>query len=246
MGRGTVWFLGAEAALYAGFLALDLAGTGGGWSLALKYSGIALCLLSALLRAGDREGRLVCAALALTLSADFFLLVLDAWYALGVALFCGVQGLYLARLRAMGAGLWLPLRLGLTAAALLAAALLGLLTPLNALALVYFPELVCNAAAALSLGRRGRMFGLGLLLFVGCDVCVGLHNLACLPPLPRWACGCFTCPPRCSSSYPSQRSDTHASLKACVRPAVPGAGPAGAQLLHLRAHPVPPLLLCPD
>ena len=48
MGRGTVWFLGAEAALYAGFLALDLAGTGGGWSLALKYSGIALCLLSAL------------------------------------------------------------------------------------------------------------------------------------------------------------------------------------------------------
>lgn len=104
MGRGTVWFLGAEAALYAGFLALDLAGTGGGWSLALKYSGIALCLLSALLRAGDREGRLVCAALALTLSADFFLLVLDAWYALGVALFCGVQGLYLARLRAMGAG----------------------------------------------------------------------------------------------------------------------------------------------
>ena len=87
MGRGAVWFLGAEAALYAGFLVLDLAGTGGGWSLALKYSGIALCLLSALLRAGDREGRLVCAALALTLSADFFLLVLDAWYALGVALF---------------------------------------------------------------------------------------------------------------------------------------------------------------
>ena len=43
MGRGTVWFLGAEAALYAGFLALDLAGTGGGWSLVLKYSGIALC-----------------------------------------------------------------------------------------------------------------------------------------------------------------------------------------------------------
>lgn len=188
MGRGTVWFLRAEAALYAGFLALDLAGTGGGWSLALKYSGIALCLLSALLRAGDREGRLVCAALALTLSADFFLLVLDAWYTLGVALFCGVQGLYLARLRAMGAGLWLPLRLGLTAAALLAAALLGLLTPLNALALVYFPELVCNAAAALSLGRRGRMFGLGLLLFVGCDVCVGLHNLAGLPvPLSAFA-----------------------------------------------------------
>ena len=65
---------------------------------------------------------------------------------------------------------------------------LGLFIPLNALALVYFPELVCNAAAALSLGRRGRMFGLGLLLFVGCDVCVGLHNLAGLPaPLSAFA-----------------------------------------------------------
>ena len=188
MGRGTVWFLGAEAALYAGFLALDLAGTGGGWSLVLKYSGIALCLLSALLRAGDREGRLVCAALALALSADFFLLVLDAWYALGVALFCGVQGLYLARLRAMGAGLWLPLRLGLTAAAQLAAALLGLLTPLNALALVYFPELVCNAAAPRSQGRGGRVLGHGRQRLVGGDLVVGRHQSLILPvPLSAFA-----------------------------------------------------------
>ena len=188
MQRKTAWFLGAEAALYAGFLALDLLAPGSGWDMPLKYGGIALCFLFALARSGTGEGKLVCAALALTLAADLFLLVLDARYALGVALFCGVQGLYLARLRAMGAGLWPPLRLGLTAAALLAAALLGLLTPLNALALVYFPELVCNAAAALSLGRRGRMFGLGLLLFVGCDVCVGLHNLAGLPvPLSAFA-----------------------------------------------------------
>ena len=181
MTRKTAWFLGAEAALYAGFLALDLFAPELGWDVPLKYGGVVLCLLSALGRTGTREGRLVCAALGLTLAADCFLLVLDAWYALGVALFCGVQLLYLARLRSMGAGLWLPLRLGLTGVALLAAALLGLLTPLNALALVYFPELAVNAAAALSLGRRGRTFGVGLLLFVGCDLCVGLHNLPGLP-----------------------------------------------------------------
>ena len=40
----------------------------------------------------------------------------------------------------------------------------------------------------LARGGRGRMFGLGLLLFVGCDVCVGLHNLAGLPaPLSAFA-----------------------------------------------------------
>ena len=173
MQRKTAWFLGAEGALYAGFLALDLLAPGSGWDMPLKYGGIALCFLFALARSGTGEGKLVCTALALTLAADFLLLVLDARYALGVALFCGVQGLYLARL---------------TAAALLAAALLGLLSPLNALALVYFPELVCNAAAALSLGRRGRLFGLGLLLFVGCDVCVGLHNLTGTPaPLAAFA-----------------------------------------------------------
>lgn len=181
MERKTAWFLGAEAVLYTGFLALDLLAPESGWDMPLKYGGIVLCLLFALGRAGTGEGRLVQAALALTLAADFFLLVLNARYALGVALFCGVQGLYLARLHRMGAGFWLPLRLGLTGAALLAAALAGLLTPLNALALVYFPELVCNAASALSLGRRGRGFGIGLLLFVGCDLCVGLHNLAGIP-----------------------------------------------------------------
>ena len=188
MERKTACFLGAEAALYAAFLALDLFCPGRGWDLPLKYGGVALCLLFALTRAGTGEGRLVRTALCLTLAADFFLLVLDARYALGVALFCAVQLLYLARLRRMGAGLWLPLRLGLTGAALLLAALAGLLTPLNALALVYFPELACNAASALALGRRGRMFGTGLLLFVGCDLCVGLHNLAGIPaPLAAFA-----------------------------------------------------------
>ena len=181
MERSAAWFLGTEGAVYAAFLALDLFCPGSGWDVPLKYAGVVLCLLFAMGRARTGEGRLVRAALALTLAADFFLLVLDAWYGAGVAVFCAVQGLYLARLRHMGAALRLPLRLGLTAASLALAGLAGLLTPLNVLALVYFPELVCNALSALSLGKRGRLFGAGLLLFVGCDVCVGLHNLPGLP-----------------------------------------------------------------
>lgn len=41
------------------------------------------------------------------------------------------------------------------------------LEPLTAVTLCYFAELACNTVSALRLGRRGRCFGLGLLLFVG-------------------------------------------------------------------------------
>ena len=39
------------------------------------------------------------------------------------------------------------------------------------------------APGCVPVGRRGRCFGLGLLLFVGCDLCVGLHNLAAVLPV---------------------------------------------------------------
>ena len=45
-------FLGVEAALYLGFLALDLLRPGSGWALLLKYGAVALCFLAALDRAG--------------------------------------------------------------------------------------------------------------------------------------------------------------------------------------------------
>ncbi|MFQ7454170.1 MAG: hypothetical protein ACLRNQ_25475 [Flavonifractor plautii] len=51
-------FLGAEAALYLGFLALDLLRPGSGWALLLKYGAVALCFLAALDRAGTEDGRL--------------------------------------------------------------------------------------------------------------------------------------------------------------------------------------------
>lgn len=176
-------FLGVEAALYLGFLALDLLRPGSGWALLLKYGAVALCFLAALDRAGTEDGRMVCAALAFTLAADWFLLILDSFYLAGVACFCVVQAIYLLRLHRWGAGLLWPLRVGLTVAALAVAALLRALEPLTAVTLCYFAELACNTVSALRLGRRGRCFGLGLLLFVGCDLCVGLHNLAAFLPV---------------------------------------------------------------
>ncbi len=181
-------FLTAEAALWACFLYLDLFRDGVG-TVPLKYAGVVLCLafsLYALTRGGDA---LTAAALAFTVGADAFLLLLDRWYILGVGLFCVVQGLYLGRILRNNGGraLW-PLRLGLSLAALALLARLELLDPLNALSLFYFSNFFCNMLQASRLsGRGGRIFFVGLLLFLCCDVCVGMFNQPGLVPAGLYA-----------------------------------------------------------
>ena len=170
-------FLGGSGVLYAAFLALDLTGQSAG-SVPVKYGGVLLCLLFALacaLRGGDR---LVPLALALTAGADWFLLVRNDHYAVGIALFLGVQTVYYLRLRRNGAPGAYPLRAGLALAAGLGLYALRLASPLNLLAGLYFSQLLSNTALAWTrTGRRWRIFAVGLTLFVGCDLCVGLFNV---------------------------------------------------------------------
>lgn len=176
-------FLGCEAGLCLLFLALDLSGRPD-WSVPVKYISIAVCLLVSL--GGERRMAL---AMAFTLLADTFLLLLDAGYLAGVASFCVVQILYLLRIRRWGGWplpLWAGLRGGLFPAALAVLAALGVLEPLTALAAFYFTQLLCSAAESWVTVRQGRdrlCFAAGLLLFVGCDLCVGLHNLPNLLPV---------------------------------------------------------------
>ena len=173
-------FIAVEAALYAVFLALDLTGRGAG-AVPVKYGGVLLCLLFALacaLRGGDR---LVPLALALTAGADWFLLVRNDNYAVGVALFLCVQTVYYLRLRRNGTSGAHILRSGLALGAGLALYALRLASPLNLLAGLYFSQLLSNTLLAWTKkGRRWRSFAAGLTLFVGCDICVGLFNV--LPP----------------------------------------------------------------
>lgn len=169
-------FLSIEGALYALFLVLDLTGRGD-QTISIKYASILLCLALSLL-GGDR---LVPLALALTAGADWFLLVRNEHYVVGIALFLCVQTVYLLRLRRAGAASGYSLRAGLALGAGLAVYTLGMASPVNLLAALYFSQLVSNTLLCWTLkGRRWRIFALGLTLFVGCDVCVGLFNT--LPP----------------------------------------------------------------
>lgn len=165
-------FLSVEGALCACFLVLDLTGQGDR-TTSIKYAGILLCLAFSLL-GGDR---LVSLALALTAGADWFLLVRNDHYALGVALFLCVQTVYYLRLRRAGADSAWPLRSALALGAGLGVYALHMASPLNLLAALYFSQLASNTLLAWRLkGRRWRTFALGLTLFLGCDLCVGLFN----------------------------------------------------------------------
>ena len=175
-------FLAAEGILYAAFLSQDLSGYGGD-TVPVKYAGVLLCLAFSLLCALRGGDRLVPAALALTACADWFLLVRNDHYAAGIALFLCVQTVYFVRLRRAGADSGYVLRSGLALGAGLAAYALNMASPVNLLAALYFSQLLSNAVLAWRLrGSRWRRFALGLTLFVGCDVCVGLFN-ARLPNL---------------------------------------------------------------
>ena len=168
----TSTFLSVEGVVYAAFLILDLTGQGG-QTVSIKYAGILLCLAFAL-TGGDR---LVPLALALTAGADWFLLVRNDHYAAGIALFLCVQTAYYLRLRRMGADSGWPLRSALALGAGLGLYALELASPVNLLAGLYFSQLLSNAVLAWTVrGRPGRLFAVGLTLFVGCDLCVGLFN----------------------------------------------------------------------
>lgn len=166
-------FLAAEGICYLAFLWRDLE-AGGAGSTPIKYASILLCalfsLLWALLGGGDR---LVALALALTAGADTFLLELDVHYGYGLLLFCAVQLCYFFRIFLVcRRSIW-GARLGLFLLSLAALHALGLLIPLNVLALFYFTNFLCNARLSLFCsGRRFRIFSLGLFLFLCCDVCV--------------------------------------------------------------------------
>ena len=175
--RALTLFLSVEALLYAAFLTWDLT-VGGRGSNPIKYAGILLCLAYSLYLERRGGSRLVPAALAFTALADVFLLLLDRHYALGILLFCVVQGLYLVRIvrHPRGRSLW-GLRAVLFLLALLVLKGLGLLIPLNILALFYFTNFFCNALASLGCpGRNMRLFSVGLWLFLCCDLCVGLFQ----------------------------------------------------------------------
>lgn len=182
-------FPAAAGGLWLVFLFLDLTRM---WdSTWVKFAAICLCAAAALTGGKHRDGRLVALALCFTVGADWFLLVRDDHYVLGVCLFLVVQGLYALRLY-FWRGRFSPL-VWLRLALVLLWGIFSFIEPtLFSLwcAALYFLNLCLNTIEAWTLklkfhgGPPSSRFAWGLLLFICCDICVGLWNVSLFLPAP--------------------------------------------------------------
>ena len=184
-------FILLEIALYLSFLFIDK----GIFvtrieSSTLKYAGIALCLafsLYCLIRKRKMANCFIPIALVFTLISDYFLLfnTNQNLYVYGLITFIITQLIYfdfILYLRKSKLELLINLlvRFLLTIAALVVAFYLNYYDVLTILALVYFVELLSNflySTFLIKFDKEYLIFSLGLLLFIGCDINVGLNNV---------------------------------------------------------------------
>lgn len=206
-------FVTVQTVLYAGFLALDLTDGSIGLSVSLKYSIILLCFCYALFGAGkstfySRQVKrlavsscLLQAALFFTVISDLFILILD-YYIYGVLTFILAQELYCLRLVMLltpvgsrgktGVAFLKRILLQLTAALVICLflALAGVgLDGLLVVSVFYFICICMNVVTAFTLVRRepgakgNLLYAIGMLLFLLCDINVGLFNLSGFIPM---------------------------------------------------------------
>lgn len=189
-------FAVVEAVLYVLFLVEDFGGADVGINVWLKYSTVLLAFVFSIIHfvfwgTDSRnlfDAMLLSLGLILTLVSDLFLLVIGDYYEIGLATFIGAQICYFARIQRTK--LWLvisaSIRVALPIVAISVLASFGEANALFCLVAIYFVQLVMNfaesvASVFMAKDRAERakyiVLSVGFLLFIGCDICVGLTNL---------------------------------------------------------------------
>lgn len=182
------FFLIIQGILYGTFLWIDMfVPTGADISIYLKYTSILLCFLYTFFYLGEEEEaediRLVRWILFFTLVSDTFLLLVNN-YAVGMTTFVVAQLLHWCRLRQKKHkyNQWILL-LGLLL--LMGLAYFGVALDFVLVASVlYFLCMVRNAIYGL-FQRDNVLYTIGLLLFLCCDINVGLFNIASYIAIPE-------------------------------------------------------------
>lgn len=149
------------------------------------YLAIVLVALFALVTLwGERDGHIIRLGIGFTLVADYFLVIAANSELEGVISFIAVQACYFAytlvretrtKVRYVNIASRIFIVVGLTITAFL---VLGEDTDALAIAsVIYYGNLVANAVFAFLLGKRDRIFAIGLVLFGMCDIWIGLEVL---------------------------------------------------------------------
>ena len=153
-------------------------------SYAIKYIGIILVVAFAVFlknRQKNQDGKLVLAALGITLAADFFLLF-TPYYVAGVTIFCAAHLVYICRYRKkFGLRITVPTVLLLAVVHVLLSEKGSELSLLYAVCGIYgiliITATIC-AEKAENLPRRSRRAAVaGMILFILCDINVALFQV---------------------------------------------------------------------
>ncbi|MBR2070275.1 MAG: hypothetical protein IJ981_02500 [Clostridia bacterium] len=177
-----ILFLFTELILYLLFLSMDFLGRGDSYSV--KYTCIITCLVFASTHFfASKDGKITTVALFFTLLADYFLLVKNDNYLLGVSLFVIVQIFYRLRLiLVFDKDNKANVKPYITAFCVFATVIIAFKDKLIVVVLTYFLFLLSNVIKAFCItyktkSKRALAFLVGLVLLALCDVCVGLSNL---------------------------------------------------------------------
>lgn len=183
-----------QLVIYLVFLYIDFKNTGANndISIILKYSGILLCFLTALLI--DRDGHskrdtlLLQLGLFFTTLADFNLLILNQ-FILGVTLFCVVQIIYILRYNPRLKMNFIFISLVTILIVLIFGLFIESRTPGSGISLYFIAALygillILSVISALFTCKRKVLPGysccfvsIGMILFLLCDINVGLYNI---------------------------------------------------------------------
>lgn len=184
------YYLPAEAILFAGVLIMQMTDHREAEDI-LVYLCIACDAAYLLLTSSG----LPCVVMLLTLCADTLMVLLNVHIRTGIWLFCCVQMLYAWCLDKRGYRL---LTVRMLAFAIPAVLLIrtggntGADLSVSIPAVLSFSLLTINAILAIAAAAKyntgaDRLFAAGLLLFLGCDLCVGLRNLPVPDPVQNMA-----------------------------------------------------------
>lgn len=166
-------FLTWEIIIYLSFLIIDLFRICD--STYLKYLGIISCFIYALFS----KSLILSFSFFFTLLADYFLLVRNDYYVVGVSFFIVVQLIYIIYLRSLNIKqniyirIFVPLILSLVVFFVLKEILYSLV-------IFYFSQMIISLIYCL-INKKHKLLIVGLCLFIMCDICVGLYNVANVP-----------------------------------------------------------------
>lgn len=164
-------FLLIEVLIYLLFIIFDLLKIS---STYIKYFGIILCFIYTICN----HKKFQSLAMAFTLIADFFLLVLNDYYEVGVLSFVVVQIIYLIFIKNINNknfSKFLLARILLMIIGFVILFITNNISLLNVLVIIYFSNLLLNTFQSYTI--KNNTLAVGLTLFVCCDICVGLHNI---------------------------------------------------------------------